>query len=52
MTKQHFVALAKEISLITDRAARLAAYKAVAEVAARFNPAFDARRFFAACGLN
>ena len=52
MTKKHFVELAKAISAIADPHARLQAASAVAGVASKLNPRFDADRFFAACGVS
>lgn len=51
MTKKHFVELAKAISAIMDQHARLQAASAVAGVASKLNPRFDAQRFFQACGV-
>lgn len=50
MTKQHFIALATEISRIADPDARRAAALAVANVARGFNDKFDKVRFMTACG--
>jgi hypothetical protein len=52
MTKKHFVELAKAINAIADLHARLQAASAVAGVASKLNPRFDADRFFAACGVS
>ena len=52
MPKQHFVALAAEISLIANPAARYDAAFAVATAASIFNPRFDRARFYKACGVN
>lgn len=51
MTKQHFIALAAEIAAIHDISQRLAAAYAVANVAKRFNPRFQAEKFMQACDL-
>lgn len=51
MTKQHFIALAAEISAISDMGARTEAASAVAKAAKRFNPRFDWMKFLAACGV-
>ena len=51
MTKKHFTELAKAISAIMDQNARLQAASAVAGVASKLNPRFDADRFFTACGV-
>lgn len=51
MTRKHFQALADEIANISDDTARLAAARAVARACAKFNPAFDMARFFAACNV-
>lgn len=49
MTKQHFIALADEISFISDMKHRMEAAFAVANVAKRFNSRFNAAKFYAAC---
>jgi hypothetical protein len=51
MTKKHFEELAKAINAIMDQNARLQAASAVAGVAGKLNPRFDAQRFFQACGV-
>ena len=51
MTKQHFEALADSIRGIMSPEARLQAAVAVASAALRFNPRFDADRFYKACGV-
>ena len=50
MTKQHFIALAAEIRKIETEYARAAACNAVINVAEKFNPRFDWRKFVDACG--
>ena len=50
MTKQHFIALAAEISKIENETARAAACLAVENVAEKFNPRFDWQKFRTACG--
>ena len=52
MTKKHFIALAAAIKLINNQHSRTEAYVAVSSVAITFNPAFDAARFMAACGVS
>lgn len=52
MTKQHFIAFAREIAesnRSTDE--RIAAAWVVVRVAQQFNNRFDAARFFKACDL-
>lgn len=49
MTKQHFIALADEIRKIENPTARAAACLAVENVAEKFNPRFDWKKFRAAC---
>lgn len=49
MTKQHFIALADEIRKIENLTARAAACLAVENVAEKFNPRFDWKKFRAAC---
>lgn len=51
MTKQHFIALAKEISGIEDYVARRTAALVIIRVCKQFNPRFDTERFLTACGL-
>lgn len=51
MSKKHFIALAREISYITDETARKLAAMAVANAAAQSNDRFDRSRFYAACGI-
>lgn len=51
MTKQHFIALAREINSMESREHRMSAARAVAVVALEFNPRFDSSRFYTACGL-
>lgn len=52
MTKQHFVAFAREIKQ-SDRSLeeKAAMYYLVIRVAREFNPHFDETRFRVACGL-
>lgn len=52
MSRQHYQALATEISLIQDQAAREAAFRAVATACELFNPRFDRRIFAAACQVS
>lgn len=51
MSRQHFEALAYSISTILDPHARLQAAVAVASVGLKFNPRFNADKFYAACGV-
>ena len=51
MSRQHYKALAQEIKLIQDNAARQEAFKAVATACELFNPRFDRRIFAAACNV-
>lgn len=51
MSRQHYKALAQEISLIRDIAARELAFAAVTQACELFNPRFDRRIFRVACGL-
>lgn len=51
MTRKHFKALAESINLIRSKPARTEAAIAVAHVCMKFNPDFDATKFFEACGL-
>jgi hypothetical protein len=51
MSKRHFVAMAREISLIPDRATARIVAESFARVAQRANPRFDHNRFLAACGV-
>ena len=51
MTKKHFIAMAKEISQITDRnSARITAI-AFCKVALSTNPRFNQAKFLDACGV-
>ena len=51
MTRKHFIAMAKEISQMPDRASARIAAEAFAQVAQSINPRFDLGRFFTACGV-
>lgn len=51
MTRKHFEVLAKNISEIADRDARLIAAIAVARAAIEINPRFDPSKFYKACGV-
>jgi hypothetical protein len=51
MSKKHFVAMAKEISLMPNKAEALAAAIAFCRVAQMANPRFDQSRFLDACGV-
>lgn len=51
MSRKHYEALAQEIRLIQDQAARQAAFEAVATVCECYNPRFDRRIFAVACGV-
>jgi hypothetical protein len=51
MSRKHFVALASEIHKIQDDASRRAAAIAVVAACRQFNGAFDAGRFYTACGV-
>lgn len=51
MSRKHFIALAKEISYISDETARKLAALAVANAAGQHNNNFDRARFYAACGI-
>lgn len=51
MSRKHFVALASEIRSIFDAEHRRTAAITVAKACRQFNPAFDAARFFEACGV-
>ena len=52
MTKQHFIAFARELETIADLGVRLQAAMVVVRVAERSNPRFDRGRFLLACGLS
>ena len=51
MSKKHFIAMAKEISLMPNKAEALAAAIAFCRVAQMVNPRFDQARFLDACGV-
>jgi hypothetical protein len=51
MSKKHFVAMAKEISSMPNKAQALATAIAFCKVAAAANPRFDQARFLDACGV-
>lgn len=51
MTRQHFKALAEELSQIGDTDKRWAAAEAVIRACLRFNSGFKRDRFLKACGL-
>jgi hypothetical protein len=51
MSKKHFVAMAKEISLMPNKAQALATAIAFCKVAQTANPRFDQARFLTACGV-
>jgi hypothetical protein len=51
MSRKHYQALAQEIKLIQDQAARQSAFQAVATACELFNPRFDRRIFAVACGV-
>ena len=49
LTRQHFIAMAKEISQMPNMAHRLASAIAFCKVAQTTNPRFDQARFLDAC---
>lgn len=49
MTRKHFIAMAYEISCITNMEARLQAAIAFCKVASAVNSRFDSSRFLTAC---
>jgi len=51
MTRQHFKAIADEISRIENLECRIAAARAVANAVKQFNAAFNAEKFFTACDV-
>ena len=51
MSKKHFVAMAKEISLMPNKAQALATAIAFCKVARVANSRFDQARFLDACGV-
>ena len=51
MSKKHFVAMAKEISSMPNKAQALATAIAFCRVAQTANPRFDQARFLTACGV-
>jgi hypothetical protein len=51
MSKKHFVAMAKEISLMPNKAQALATAIAFCKVAQTANPRFNQARFLEACGV-
>lgn len=51
MTKKHFIAMAKEISQMSDRKSARIAAEAFAQVACSVNPRFDQTKFLTACGV-
>jgi hypothetical protein len=51
MSKKHFVAMAKEISSMPNKAQALATAIAFCKVASQSNPRFDQARFLTACGV-
>lgn len=51
MTRKHFIAMAQEIALIEDLAARKQAAQAFSAVARAVNRRFDSTKFFTACGV-
>lgn len=51
MSRKHFVAMAKEISLMPNKAQALATAIAFCKVASQSNPRFDQARFLDACGV-
>jgi hypothetical protein len=51
MTRKHFVAMAREISQMSDRKSARIAAEAFAQVARAVNPRFDLNRFLTACGV-
>lgn len=51
MTRKHFIAMAKEISLIADMQTRKDIARCFASVARAVNSNFDYGKFYAACGL-
>jgi len=51
MTRKHFIAMAKEISQMSDRKSARIAAEAFAQVARAVNPRFNFDRFYTACGV-
>ena len=51
MSKKHFIAMAKEISSMPNKAQALATAIAFCRVAQCHNPRFDQARFLTACGV-
>lgn len=51
MTRKHFVAMAKEIAQMPNRADALTVAIAFCKVAAMTNPRFDQAKFLDACGV-
>jgi hypothetical protein len=51
MTRKHFVAMAREISLMPNMADRLKVAIAFCKVAQTANPRFDQAKFLDACGV-
>ena len=51
MSKKHIIAMAKEISLMPNKAHALATAIAFCKVARSANPNFDQSRFLEACGV-
>ena len=51
MTKKHFIAMAKEISQMTDRKSARITAEAFCKVAQTTNPRFNPARFLEACGV-
>ena len=49
MTKKHFIAMAKEISQMSDRSSARITAEAFCKVAQTTNPRFDQARFLTAC---
>jgi len=51
MTRKHFIAMAQEISQMTDRKSARIAAEAFAQVARSVNSRFNTERFLTACGV-
>jgi hypothetical protein len=51
MTKKHFIAMAKEISQMSDRKSARITAEAFCKVAQTTNPRFSPARFLEACGV-
>lgn len=51
MTRKHFIAMAQEISQMSDRKAAKVVAEAFAQVAVTVNPRFNFNRFYTACGV-